>query len=341
MSRYLSSFAEKKHNRHQKWLKRKKEMETRQQISAPLKHISISEQDQVEIAKAETVYHEQAVGTLTHQPEQRVLSTKRIAFLVSVGLHVAGAIILGIYIVHQVITETDTDSVDMLDALPPQQMKRLAKPRASKRPAARKVATLRMPKSQLVTTAARITATGDERFTIQQDLSTVDSAATLTAAGAERRTLSGERQAKIASMMPTFAAPKFETTSIAGMFQTTNVAQVDFNPTAIEQMTAELSDAKEGLADFLKRIREKIKRTQRYQQDVREAAEGTTRVRFTILRDGTLATTKVVTSSGSKALDSAALAAIRNAAPFPPFPEDQEGNTLHIEIPIVFQLKID
>ena len=341
MSRYLSSFAEKQQSRHQKWLKRKKEMETGQQISVPLKRISISEQGQAEIAKAETAYHEQAVGTLTHQPEKRVFSTNRIAFLVSVGLHAVGAIILGIYIVHQVITGTDTDSVEMLDALPPQQMKRLTKPRATKRPAARKVATLRMPKSQLVTTAARIVATGDERFTIPQDLSTAASATTLTAAGAEHRTLSGERQAKIASMMPKFQAPKFRTTSIAGMFQTTNVAQVDFNPTAIEPMTAELSDAKEGLAEFLKKIREKIKRTHRYQQDVREADEGTTRVRFTILRDGTLATTKVVTSSGSKALDTAALVAIRNAAPFPPFPEGQEGNMLHIEIPIAFQLKID
>ena len=64
-------------------------------------------------------------------------------------------------------------------------------------------------------------------------------------------------------------------------------------------------------------------------------------VQFTIRRDGSLIDAKVVASSGSKSLDTAALAAVRDAAPYPSFPESQAGSTLRLEIPISFQLKIN
>ena len=54
---------------------------------------------------------------------------------------------------------------------------------------------------------------------------------------------------------------------------------------------------------------------------------------------GGVAGVKVVASSGSRALDAAAIAAVRDAAPFHSFPEDLKVAMLHVEIPIVFQLK--
>ena len=115
---------------------------------------------------------------------------------------------------------------------------------------------------------------------------------------------------------------------------------MDFNPEAIKPITAELRDATQSFTEFLQSIREKIKRSQRYPQSVRNLADGSeAQVQFTIRRDGSLIDTKVVVSSGSKSLDVATLSAVRDAAPFPSFPEGQDGSTLHLEVPISFQLK--
>ena len=94
------------------------------------------------------------------------------------------------------------------------------------------------------------------------------------------------------------------------------------------------------IMEFLQSIREKIKRSQRYPRAVRNLADSSeTQVKFTIRSDGSLTDAKVVASSGSKSFDAAALSAVRDAAPFPSFPEGQEGSTLRLEIPIAFQLK--
>ena len=119
----------------------------------------------------------------------------------------------------------------------------------------------------------------------------------------------------------------------------TSISQVGFTPDVLEPMAADLSDAKQSFSEFLKTIREKIKRAQRRLPSVQEAVEGTAKVRFTIRRNGGVAGVKIVASSGSRSLDAAAIAAVRDAAPFPPFPEDQKVAMLHVEIPIVFQLK--
>ena len=105
----------------------------------------------------------------------------------------------------------------------------------------------------------------------------------------------------------------------------TSISQVGFTPDVLEPMAADLSDVKQSFSEFLKTISEQIKRAQRRLPSVREAVEGTAKVRFTIRRNGGVAGVKVVASSGSRALDAAAIAAVRDAAPFHSFPRGFEG----------------
>lgn len=90
---------------------------------------------------------------------------------------------------------------------------------------------------------------------------------------------------------------------------------------------------------YLAAIRKRIEHFQRYPRYAREnGIEGTTVLQFTIRRDGYLEEVRVLESSGFKMLDEAALTAIRDAAPFAPFPQSQSGTTLRLQLPIVFRL---
>ncbi len=64
--------------------------------------------------------------------------------------------------------------------------------------------------------------------------------------------------------------------------------------------------------------------------------KGTVVVRFTVDRQGGIRERRVATSSGSEQLDSAALAAIDKAAPFPKFPEELSRQEIVLSIPFVF-----
>ncbi len=115
---------------------------------------------------------------------------------------------------------------------------------------------------------------------------------------------------------------------------------MDFNAEAMDLITAELRGATQSFTEFLQWIREQIKRSQQHPRSVRNLADGSeAQAQFTIRRDRSLIDAKVVVSSGSKSLDAAALPAVCDTAPFPTFPEGQEGTMLHLEIPIAFQLK--
>ena len=192
---------------------------------------------------------------------------------------------------------------------------------------------------QIATTSARLPI-GSERFTIPASslsVGAIDEPSTQLGRGLA----AGARQAQVVDVTPQFEAPRFMSTSMTGKIDTgNNFAQMDFNPEAMEPITTELRDATQSFTEFLQSIREKIKRSQRYPRSVRNLADGSeAQVQFTIRRDGSLIDAKVVASSGSKSLDAAALSAVRDAAPFPSFPEGQEGSTLRLEIPIAFQLK--
>lgn len=262
------------------------------------------------------------------------------AFFVSVVLHLTGALIATAYVVQEKIVNEDLVQGVLMKPPPKPTLKRRYRPRVAQTTRPRK--TVEAPKPQLqqiATTRARLPI-GSERFTIPASTLSVGSIAEpSTQLG--RGLFAGARQAQVVAVTPQFETPKFMSTSIIGKIETgNNFAQMDFNPDAIEPITAELRDATQSFSDFLQSIRERIRRFQRYPRSVRDLADGSeTQVQFTIRRDGSLVDARIVASSGSKSLDAAALSAVRDAVPFPSFPEGQKGSTLRLEIPIDFQLK--
>ncbi|GAB0117588.1 energy transducer TonB [Acidisoma sp. 7E03] len=67
--------------------------------------------------------------------------------------------------------------------------------------------------------------------------------------------------------------------------------------------------------------------------------EGTSLVRFTFRRDGTLVSAILLRSAGHAVLDQAALATLRRASPLPPPPAAVTGDTLTLTLPLQFSLQ--
>ena len=265
----------------------------------------------------------------------------RIAWTFAIGLHAIGIIAGAIYFIHKTVLEMDLDKVDsvVLEASKPQP-KRRTPPRTTRKPKQPKFSKIRVPKGQPVTTSAKIPM-GNARFTLPTSDVPTRPVMAPSIAGIGKRISGVSRQASIVTTLPKFEVPKFESTSIVErMDMGTSLAQVEFNdPGNLELASVNLGDAKQSFNEFLKAIRDRIKQVQRFPPRVRNFDDGTSAtVRFTLFRDGTIRNPVVTDSSGSSALDNAALAAVQNAIPYPSFPEGQEGNSLRLEIPIIFEL---
>ncbi|MBI2342776.1 MAG: energy transducer TonB [Deltaproteobacteria bacterium] len=84
---------------------------------------------------------------------------------------------------------------------------------------------------------------------------------------------------------------------------------------------------------ILAQIGAQIRRALVYPSEARrQQIEGGPIVEFALKEDGTLGSHRIVTSSGSPLLDTAALSTLEHATPFPYYPET-------ITIPIVYQLR--
>jgi TonB family protein len=82
---------------------------------------------------------------------------------------------------------------------------------------------------------------------------------------------------------------------------------------------------------YLLMIRRKIEKLWNYPpQALSEQTEGNVVVTFTIDADGVLSGYHVITTSGSQILDEGALAVVRAASPYAPFPLDFRLSRLHI-----------
>ena len=274
--------------------------------------------------------------------QQRKKKAIRIAWSFAIGLHVIGIIAGGIYFIQKTVLEMHNDKVEsvVLEAKKPQP-KRRTPPRAARKPQKPKFSKVRAPKGQTVTTSAKIPM-GNARFTLPaSDVSTRPVMAPSTAGIGRNLFRATQQQANIVTMMPKFEVPKFESTSlVTRMDMGTSLAQTEFNdPGNLELASVNLGDAKQSFNEFLKAVRDRIKQVQRFPPRVRNLDEGaSTTVRFTLFKDGTIQNPAITDSSGSTALDNAAIAAVRNAVPYPPFPEGQEGNSLRLELPIIFEL---
>lgn len=83
--------------------------------------------------------------------------------------------------------------------------------------------------------------------------------------------------------------------------------------------------------DYLRPIRRQIERLWSYPPEaLARRQEGTALIRFTIDASGALTGYHVLTTSGSSPLDEGALAVIRAAAPYAPFPAAFNLSQLHI-----------
>ena len=273
--------------------------------------------------------------------QERKKKAIRIAWTFAIGLHAIGIIIGAVYFVHKTVLKKNEDKLEsVLMAEAKLQPKRRTPPRTTRKPKQPKFSKVRVPRGQAVTTSAKIPV-GNASFTLPTSDAPTRPVMAPSAAGIGRNLFRATQQANIVTTMPKFEVPKFESTSIVErMDMGTTLAQVEFNePGNLELASVNLGDAKQSFNDFLKAVRDRIKQVQRFPPRVRNLDDGTsTTVRFTLFKDGTVRNPVVIDSSGSNALDNAALAAVQNAVPYPSFPDGQERNSLRLEIPIIFEL---
>jgi periplasmic protein TonB len=99
------------------------------------------------------------------------------------------------------------------------------------------------------------------------------------------------------------------------------------------------SEAKTGSTDttqfklYLGKLSEVV---QKAAVNPRSRLTGTVWVKFKVSPSGDLISREVKTSSGSKVLDDAAIAAIERAAPFPPIPREASNEPVTISVPFKF-----
>lgn len=103
---------------------------------------------------------------------------------------------------------------------------------------------------------------------------------------------------------------------------------------------SELELEVEDLREFLSIIRRRIEKAKRYPDEARrKGIEGTVVLAFTVGRRGELESVEVISSSGYKWLDEAAIQTINRAAPFPPLERFSSRESLRIEVAITFKLE--
>jgi protein TonB len=87
-------------------------------------------------------------------------------------------------------------------------------------------------------------------------------------------------------------------------------------------------------------VADMLERNKRYPSDARNRhQQGTVQLAFSIDREGRVVGSRIVTSSGSPALDKEALELAKRASPFPPPPHELAGDQINLSVPIRFNIK--
>lgn len=290
---------------------------------------------------------EVSITVVDAQRENREASKKwkakarKMAFGFAIGLHTVALVVLTVWFVKKTILQMDVDKVQsvIVDS-PPPQTKRTTAPRPTQKSARPKAVEILVPKTNAVSPNTNISL-GPASFTMPVSELPSDDGMQLNTLGMGRGMMETTRHVKIVSTVPKFEMPKFETTGLTTqMDMGSSLAVMDFGTTAdLGLSTAGFGETKQSFSEFLRKVRDRIREEQRLPPNVRSLDDGsTTTIRFTLLRDGTIRSPKVSNSSGSRVLDNAALAAVQNAEPYPPFPDGQAGNSIRLELPVVFEL---
>lgn len=132
---------------------------------------------------------------------------------------------------------------------------------------------------------------------------------------------------------PVSEAPAHEATPVAAAQETPPAPAVIAAPAPAPVTDMAAEDAYKAL------LRGRIDAHKRYPPlSRRMGEEGTVVVSFRLNADGEISQLSVVKGSGSERLDEAALEAVRQAAPFPPFPEGVKRTSWSFSLPLQFAL---
>jgi TonB family protein len=94
-----------------------------------------------------------------------------------------------------------------------------------------------------------------------------------------------------------------------------------------------------ALASYLRTVRTRLEAVKRYPVLARRrGTEGTATLAIDIRRNGRPAAVRVSGSSGSELLDDEAAEMVDRAAPFAPLPSELDESTLHVVVPVSFDL---
>jgi len=86
-------------------------------------------------------------------------------------------------------------------------------------------------------------------------------------------------------------------------------------------------------------IKRKIQKARRYPQWAKQKGyQGSTYLKFTMLKNGSIHDIRILQSSGYRILDEEALSTLTRAQPFPKIPEKIPFSKIQMEIYVVFQL---
>lgn len=97
--------------------------------------------------------------------------------------------------------------------------------------------------------------------------------------------------------------------------------------------------AKEAMLRYQDMIKQRIEEARQYPAWAEERKlEGIVQLRFSIYSNGQLGTIHILHPSGYNILDQSALKTIKKASPFPPIPKEIDGDSVNIEVSIVYLL---
>jgi protein TonB len=91
--------------------------------------------------------------------------------------------------------------------------------------------------------------------------------------------------------------------------------------------------------DYLERVRRALAKHKKYPDEARKLKqEGTARIALVLARDGTVLNVRIADGSGFPLLDEASLQMARDASPVPRVPDDVEGDSVRIALPVTFSI---
>lgn len=328
-SQYLFEYLVAQQKRKGQIARRRKQMATGMSPSVPLKTISLNPEQKSAIAAVQE--------TSRQEQESGIATPRRLGALISLSLHLIGALLATAYIVHTTDFFDDTVHVDLLRAEDLSQTRRRLRPRVVR------IKTSPIPQiqalrpQQRVATAAQI-PTGDARFTLPSTdvpgdmlTSPSDGNAALGTDGLERKLRRGGHRAEISSVLSKIEPSRLFNTSIIDTIESTNIPQADLPTDSVEPPTMDLNDV-----DQPPRFRHKV--APKYPAQARRAQkEGVVLLEASIGVDGIAKEIKIIRGIGF-GCDEAAIKALETSR-FAPAKQAEKPVVVRIQIPYRFKLE--